>query len=111
MRNILQISERPGNFSTTARAKMFISWQTFEGFQITVYSIIDVVKFLLKSGVPYVLTERFCQDLLEEYFGKQRQMGRRADNPDMHQFGYNNNARAIHQVQSKLVDQSRKFPQ
>ena len=84
MRNILQISERPGNFSTTARAKMFISWQTFEGLQITVYSIIDVVKFLLKSGVPYILTERFCQDLLEEYFGKQRQMGRRADNPDMH---------------------------
>ena len=29
------------------------------------------------------------QDYLEEYFGHQRQRGRRSDNPDAVQFGYN----------------------
>ena len=82
---------RPGNFSQNARAKMFLSWQTYEGFNITVHSAIEVVRFLLEEGMEFVLTERFCQDPLEEYFGKQRQLGRRSDNPDIHQFGYNSN--------------------
>ena len=42
--------------------------------------------------MPYVLTERFFQDPLEDYFGNQRTLGRRSDNPDIQQFGYNNNA-------------------
>lgn len=41
--------------------------------------------------MQYVLTERFCQDSLEEYFGNQRKLGRRNDNPDMRSFGYNDN--------------------
>lgn len=41
------------------------------------------------EGMEFVLTERFCQDQVEEYFGKQHQLGRRNDNPDIHQFGYN----------------------
>ena len=41
--------------------------------------------------MDYVLTERFCQDPVEEFFGKQRQLGRRSDNPDINQFGYNSN--------------------
>ena len=44
---------------------MFISHQTYEGLQTTVYSFIEVCKFLLQRGVPYVLSERFCQDDLE----------------------------------------------
>ena len=70
---------------------MFLSWQTYEGFSITVHSAIEVVRFLLEEGMEFVLTERFCQDPVEEYFGKQRQLGRRSDNPDIHQFGYNSN--------------------
>ena len=47
---------------------MFISWQTYEGIKITVNSLIEVVKYLLdQEGVPYVLTERFFQDPLENY--------------------------------------------
>ena len=42
--------------------------------------------------MEYVLTERFCQDTLEEYFGNQRKLGRRSDNPDVRLFGYNGNA-------------------
>ena len=85
------IENRPGNFTKTARGNMFISWQTYAGLKITVYSVIEAVKFLLSVGMPYVLTERFCQDQLEEYFGNQRTLGRRSDNPDIQKFGYNNN--------------------
>ena len=59
---------------------MFLSWQTYEGIEITVHASIELIKYLLSQGVPYVLTERFCQDSLENYFGRQRSMGRRKDN-------------------------------
>ena len=41
--------------------------------------------------VEYVLTERFCQDPVEEYFGNQRKLGRRNDNPGVRSFGYHDN--------------------
>ena len=69
--------------------KMFFSAQTHEGLKIAVYSHIEVVKFLLSVGFQYVLTERFMQDVLQDYFGHQRERGRRSDNPSAHQFGYN----------------------
>ena len=72
---------RPGNFSQNARAHMFLSWQTYKGFQLTFQSTIESTKFLLQEGMEYLLTERFCQDPAEELFGKQRQLGRRSDNP------------------------------
>ena len=70
---------------------MFLSWQTYEGIQITVHSSIELIKYLLSQGVPYVLTERFCQDPLENYFGRQRSMGHRKDNPSLCDFDYNDN--------------------
>ena len=42
----------------------------------------------MSDNVPYVLTERFCQDPLENYFGRQRSMGARKDNPSIRDFGY-----------------------
>eukprot|EP00795_Rhopilema_esculentum_P016139 gene16139-7501_t len=70
---------------------MFISKQTYEGLQITVYSAVECVQQLLRSGMPYVLTERFSQDDCEEYFSCQRAIGRSSENPNMQQFGYNAN--------------------
>ena len=61
-------------FTDNASANMFISWQTYEGTNI---------KFLLIAGCPYVLTERFCQDPLENNFGRQRSMGHRKGNPSV----------------------------
>ena len=84
-------AQRPGNFTQNARSRMFLSWQTYEGLQISAYSVVEATKFHLNEGMEYVLTERFCQDPLEEYFGNQRKLGRRNDNPDMKTFGYNNN--------------------
>ena len=71
---------------------MFISQQTYEGLQMTTHSAVEIVKFLLSKGLNNVLTERFQQDPLEEYFGNQRQRARRADNPDAFQFGYSDRA-------------------
>ena len=79
----ISIAAGPGEFTDNARANMFISWQTYEGIQITVHSSIELIKYLLIQGVQYVLTERFCQDSLENYFGRQRSMGRRKDNPSL----------------------------
>jgi hypothetical protein len=48
-----------------------------------------LTKFFLGEGFESVLTERFCQDDVEEYFGYQRAQGGRADNPTAADFGYN----------------------
>ena len=87
-----EISQRTGDFEKADQAKMFVSWQTYQGFKITCHSVVEVTKFLLNQGMQYVMTERFCQDPLENYFGHQRGKARRSDNPDMHHFGYNDNA-------------------
>ena len=47
------------------------------------------IQFLLKEGFQNVLTERFIQDDLEDYFGHQRADGGRSDNPTAHEFRYN----------------------
>ena len=86
---------RPGNFSGDDRSRMFLSLQTYKGLQITVHSLIEAVKFLLSEGMEFVLSERFCQALLEEYFGRQRERGRFNDNPTVQAFGYNDRTLAV----------------
>ena len=66
--------------------------QTYEGFRITVNLIIEAVQFLLQHEVSYILTERFCKNPLENYFGHQRSHGGRKDNPSLQDFVLNNNA-------------------
>ncbi len=96
------IKERPGNFDDNAKARMFLSHQTYEGIQISIYSMIDLVKFLLNAGMKYVLTNHFCQDPVEQYFGKQRSIGRRSDNPTIYNFGYNDNKIRIQRSNSQI---------
>ena len=81
------VEQRQGSFTKDARQKMFISSQTYEGFKITVNSITEATQFLLQHQV-----KRFCQDPLENYFGRQRSLGLRKDNPSMADSGYNDNA-------------------
>ena len=38
-----------------------------------------------------MVTERFCQDPLENYFRKQHSCGTRKDNPSVYDFGYYDN--------------------
>ena len=81
---------REGNFSADDRGKMFLSIQTYNGLKMSVYSHIEAIQFLLAEGFQYVLSERFMQDVIEDYFGHQRAKGGpRSDNPTVQQFGYN----------------------
>ena len=57
--------------------------------KISVYSHIEAIQFLLSEGFQYVLSERFMQDVLEDYFGHQQAKGGRSDKPTAQQFGYN----------------------
>ena len=85
------VMTRDENVSQNARDPMFLSSQTFEGLQITVYSVTERVKYLLNSGLKFVLTEKFNQHVVEEHFGRQRGFGRWNDNPTLLEFGYNAN--------------------
>ena len=58
---------------------------------MTVYAFVETTKFLLVNSVEFVLSNTFCQDPLEEHFGRHRGLGRAADNPNMYQFGYQEN--------------------
>ena len=89
------VRKREGDFSKSTREKMFISKQTYNGFIISYKSLIGCIKFLLDEGAEYILSERFCQDILEEYFGNQRKLGMKNENPDINQFGYNANTLRI----------------
>jgi hypothetical protein len=61
------------------------------GLQLTVYSLEDVVKFLLNHCFEYVLTSNFSQDPLEEHFGQHRQSARRSANPSLQILGVQEN--------------------
>ena len=54
------------------------------------------------TGIDSVLNERFIQDILEEYYGGHCYLGRRNDNPTVHQFGYQTNtlrmARSVNKI-------------
>ena len=52
-----------------------------------VKSFVEVTRYLLSQpGVKFILSERFCQDPLECFFGRQRSCGGRNDNPTVQQF-------------------------
>ena len=85
------IDGRPGKFTSDDRAKMFIAWQTYEGIKLAVHSSIELTRFLLNNGIEFVLSGRYSQDILENYNGRQRAVGRRKDNPTLRDFGYNDN--------------------
>ncbi|XP_062578102.1 uncharacterized protein LOC134245410 [Saccostrea cucullata] len=84
------VKNRQG-FSKSEQNKMFLSYQTYEGIVMTVNAFIEATKYLLGQGLPYVLSHDFCQDPLEEHFGRHRGLGSRHDNPTAHQFSYQEN--------------------
>lgn len=54
---------------------------------LTVLSFVEVTTLLLAvPGVQFLLSEKFCQDPLEAFFGKQRYKGGRNDNPSVKEF-------------------------
>ena len=70
-------------------------------------AVIECVDFLLGEGMKYVLTERFCQDPVEEYFGQQRMLGRRTENPDLQEYMHNANTIRVQKEVSVTSGNSR----
>ena len=68
-------TENREDFSQSKKEKIFIPSQAYEGIKISIYSLYEVVKFLLENGASFVFTEKFNQDRLEEYFGKHHSLG------------------------------------
>ena len=69
---------------------------------------------LSHRGAKYILTERFNQDTVEIFFGKQRARGHRNDNPSVSQFMDNTQAIIIQKSLaiggSKSISQKRSTP-
>ncbi|KAK6174161.1 hypothetical protein SNE40_017489 [Patella caerulea] len=83
--------ESKEGFKKTQKSKMFLSTQTFKGLVMRTHAVAEATQFLLGSGVSFVLTNKFCQDPVEEHFGHRRALGRRNENPTVYQFGYQEN--------------------
>ena len=66
--------------------RVAIIWQIENKFQFNQWSY--PVSSL--TWVKYVQTEHFIKDPLENWFGRQRSLGSKKDNPGMADFGYNN---------------------
>ena len=65
---------------------MKLSYQTLEGLKFTVKSVTECIKFCLKSGMPFVLTDKFNQDAIEQHFGMHRASCGSNTNPTLDQF-------------------------
>lgn len=77
------VTSRPGNFSIKLRQQMQLSCQTLSGLRLTSLSVVAIVKKLLESGAPFVLTNRLNQDPLEQLFGHCRHKGGANSNPSV----------------------------
>ncbi|XP_033114326.1 uncharacterized protein LOC117114745 [Anneissia japonica] len=78
------------NVRKSEKQKMLLSRETQEGLRITVNSFVDLASELLsRPDVDFLLSEKFNQDPLEQYFSKQRGAGGTCDNPTVVQFGQN----------------------
>ena len=80
-----------GNYNFYTTCMLHIPIHFF--FYYVVKAVVELVRFLLSlPGVKYVLTEKFCQDPLESFFGQQWAQGRRNDNPTEAEFTTNTNS-------------------
>ena len=72
---------------------MYMYMITFPVFIPTVRSFVELVEFAFTiPGVTALLSNRLCQDPLENFFGQQRQRGRVNENPNSRDFLKNTQA-------------------
>lgn len=87
----MSVQAREGNWKAAERAKMFLTHQTYKGLVMTVKSVKEASAYLLDHGVKFVLSDKFCQDPLEQHFGWHRSINTRSKNSNLHKFGYQEN--------------------
>ena len=63
--------------------------RAMKDYRFIVLSFKEIYKFLLEHGVSDILSKRFSQDDVENYFGRQRAIDRRCDNATVRDFSYN----------------------
>lgn len=89
-------------FSDGEKKRMLLPESTVYGLHMTVYSFVELAKSLLSSPAKcFLFSERFNQDPLEAFFGKQRARGGRSDNPTVSRFLQN--TQAIRVVRSLAI--------
>ncbi len=62
---------------------MFISQQSYNSTQITVFGFVRAIRFLLDIGATSIDGRKYNQDKLEQYFGIVRMARGASDNPSM----------------------------
>jgi hypothetical protein len=76
----------------TQKDSMLLSKETRAGLKMTVITFTEMGPALCSlPGQKFMLSERFNQDSLESYFGKQRSKGHYNDNPSVQQYLQNTN--------------------
>ena len=80
--------ENRGQFSKAEKAKMQLSYQTLDGLKLTALSITACIRVILGEGADFVLTRKFNQDKLEQFFGMLRMRGGANDNPNVYMAGH-----------------------
>ena len=97
-----------GGYTSAQKKTMTLSKETLDGIKISgnlaegaflesnqllsaVLSFVEVSSYLLRTvpNVKYLLREKFCQDRLEAYFGKQRYKCGANTNPSLSEFQSN----------------------
>ena len=71
---------------------MFISQQTYKGLKLSVNAIIETVQFLLQHEVRLSVNRNVFSRSIRNYFGRQRSIGGRKDNPPISDFKHNDNS-------------------
>ena len=77
------------------------SYQTLEGREMTVRSVVDCIRYCLSEGMSCVLTNSFNQDPIEQHFGLQRFGGGCNNNPTLDNF--NNTMVRLRTVDSQAI--------
>ncbi len=73
--------------------RVHVECPPFCGFVLAVLSFVDLIEFIFTiPGVTVFLSNRICQDPLENFFGQQRQRGRVNENPNVPEFIKNTQA-------------------
>lgn len=67
-------------------SRNLIPHQTHLGIEMSCRSFIGATTFLVKEGVSFINARVFCQDPLEQNFGRQRMAGGGSNNPNLNQF-------------------------
>ncbi|XP_052127944.1 uncharacterized protein LOC127750386 [Frankliniella occidentalis] len=78
--------EESKNEESEFDSKCLLPHQTLLGIEMSTRAFVGAVSFLIGEGISFVNARSFCQDPLEQNFGKQRQGGGGSSAPNVQQY-------------------------